>query len=168
MDVNEFKEKALPLKNKLFRIALRLLNNFEEAEDAIQEVYIRLWNNRDKLTSASHLEAMAVTITRNYCIDLNRKKKILLFEINDEVINVNIDSPEKEFLQNEIYHIIHKAINELPENQKLALQLKDIEGLSLNEIANIMHVSNGNVRVLLSRARTHLKSLLKTKYRAEL
>ena len=111
---------------------------------------------------------MAVTMTRNYCIDLKRKKKFTFFDLNEQIEQHFASTPEKEFFNNEIYNLLHKAIDDLPENQKLAIQLKDIEGLSLDEIANIMQITNGNLRVLLSRARNKLKTLLKTKYKVEL
>ena len=78
MNVDDFKIKLLPAKNKLFRIALRLLNDSIEAEDAVQEVYMKLWLKRDEIDEFINPEAFAVTVTKNHCIDKLRTKKYQL------------------------------------------------------------------------------------------
>jgi RNA polymerase sigma factor (sigma-70 family) len=160
MDVNDFKIRALPVKNKLFRIAKRLLNNTEDAEDAVQEVFMKLWQRKDELDAYTSLEALAVTITKNHCIDKLRVKKMQFSEINEDVFLHSMETPEKDFVRNEAFNQIAKIISMLPENQKIALHLRDIEGYPIEEIAGILETSAGNVRVILSRARNQVKNIL--------
>src|ERR1035437_5019654 len=75
MDLREFKIQVFPLKNKLFRIANRLLDDSEDAKDIVQEVFIKLWNMRDKLDIYRSVEALAVVSTRNLCLDKLKTKK---------------------------------------------------------------------------------------------
>jgi len=165
METDDFKIKILPLKNRLFRIAFRLLNNYEEAEDALQEVMLKIWGKRHEIDKYPNMEAFAVTVTKNYCIDLLRKKKVKILEINEEIFEISSDNPEKGFEKTELFELINKAISELPELSKLAIQLREIEGYSTDEIAKIMDTTVGNVRVILSRARNQLRNILVNKYK---
>jgi RNA polymerase sigma-70 factor (family 1) len=165
MNIDEFRKEVLQVKNKLFRIAKRLLNDYEEAEDAVQDIFLKLWENRSNLNKYQNIEAFAVTVTKNYCIDLLRKKKMKLVEMNEEYIEPVMENPEKIFESQESFNIIRYLIDNLPENQRLVIQLRDIEGFSTSEIADIMNISVGNVRVLLSRARNSIRNILTKKYR---
>lgn len=160
MDIEEFKIKALPVKNKLFRIAKRLLNNHEEAEDAVQEAFIKLWMKRDELDKYKNIEAFAVTMTKNLCIDMLRSKKAPMSELNEEFQSSHFETPEQSYEKNETFNQIRQAIDTLPENQKIAIQLRDIEGYEMDEIAKILDTSIGNIRVILSRARNTVKDRL--------
>ena len=165
MEIIEFKEKALPLKNKLFRIARRLLNSYEEAEDALQEVYLKLWEKRNSISDYQSIEAFAVTMIKNQCIDFLRKKSRTFSEIHEESMSIIEINPEKNFDNKEMFEKINNIINQLPENQKLAMQMRDIEGFEIKEIADILQTSIGNVRVILSRARTEVRNILINKYK---
>lgn len=165
MDVDEFKIKVMPLKNRLFRIVKRLLNDFETSEDALQEIMIKLWDKRNELEKHPNLEALAITITKNYCIDILRSKKIIPMEMNEEILEHHSDNPEMELEKSEVYKVLNNAISRLPDLQKLVLQLKDIEGYSYEEIAKILDKSVGTIRVTLSRARNHLRNILVDKYK---
>jgi RNA polymerase sigma-70 factor (ECF subfamily) len=165
MDVDEFKIKIMPLKDKLFRIVKRLLNDYETSEDALQEIMIKLWDKRNELKKHPNLEALVVTITKNYCIDLIRTKKIIPMEMNEEILEHHSDNPEIELEKSEVNNVLNNAISKLPDIQKLILQLKDIEGYSYEEIANILDKSVGTIRVTLSRARNQLRNILVNKYK---
>ncbi|ROL62335.1 RNA polymerase sigma factor [Bacteroidetes/Chlorobi group bacterium ChocPot_Mid] len=165
MDVDEFKIKIMPLKDKLFRIVKRLLNDYETSEDALQEIMIKLWDKRNELEKHPNLEALVVTITKNYCIDLIRTKKIIPMEMNEEILEHHSDNPEIELEKSEVNNVLNNAISKLPDIQKLILQLKDIEGYSYEEIANILDKSVGTIRVTLSRARNQLRNILVNKYK---
>lgn len=165
MDLKEYKEKVLPLKNKLFNIAKRLLNSYEEAEDALQEVYLKLWEKRNSISEYKSIEAFAVVILKNHCIDLLRKKNIMLTEIDEEILESKSINPEKDLADKQIFGHINRIINQLPKNQKLAIQMRDIDGCELDEIAEILETSIGNVRVILSRARSEVRKILVNKYK---
>jgi len=165
MELEDFKIKVLPLKNRLFRIAGRLLNNYEDAEDALQEIMLKIWEKRNDIDKYQNIEAFAVTVTKNYCIDLLRAKKTTNFEINEEVIEIQADNPEKGYEKSELFELLKKGMSELPDVSKLTLQLREIEGYSIDEIAKILGTSLGNVRVILSRARNQLRNILVKKYK---
>ncbi len=165
MVLEDFKIQVLPLKSRLFRITKRLLNNYEEAEDALQEIMIKIWEKRDELDKYQNIEAFAVTVTKNYCIDKLRVKKITQLEINEEILEVKSDNPEIGFEKSELSELINKAISSLPELPKLTIQLREIEGYSIDEIAKILDTTVGNVRVILSRARNQLRNILIKKYK---
>jgi len=165
MELEDFKIKVIPLKNKLFRIAKRLLNDYELAEDAMQEIMIKLWEKRFELDKHPNIEAFSVTVTKNYCIDILRAKKVSTIEINEEILENRMDNPDNSFEKSELQMLVSKAIAYLPEMQRLVLQLREIEGYSIEEIAFMLDTSIGNVRVILSRARLQLKSILINKYK---
>ena len=157
----------MPLKNRLFRIAFRLLSNREEAEDAVQEVYIKLWQSREKLSEYKTITGFAITVTKNYCIDLLRKKKATFSEIYDDALEGSTPTPEKQVLNKELYGQIEYLISKLPESQKLAIQLRDIEGMEMKEIADIMKIKVGHLRVLLSRARAEVRNKMIKQFKVE-
>src|SRR5687768_83056 len=75
MDLEAFEKRVLPAKNKLFRFALRFLGNEEEAKDIVQEVFIRVWNGREKMNEVHNWEAWCMRITRNLSLDRVRLMK---------------------------------------------------------------------------------------------
>ena len=76
MKSSEFKLLVMPHSSRLYRMAFRLMNNREEAEDIVQEVYVKLWGIRNELNSYNSIEALAVRITRNLCLDKLRRRKV--------------------------------------------------------------------------------------------
>jgi RNA polymerase sigma factor (sigma-70 family) len=161
MDSNRFKKEVLPLKNKLYRFAGGLLGDDDEAQDAIQEVFIKLWNLGDNLDSLNSLEAFAMKVTKNHCLDRIKVRrtvsieqtKSLLFEHNRE------ESIEKQAeLRDEVIHIKH-MMSALPELQRMVMQLRDIEGYEFEEIEETLGISLNSVRVNLSRARKKIREM---------
>ena len=119
MNQNEFVILITPFKDKLFRLAKRLLVSTEEAEDATQEVLLKLWNNKENLDSYKSLEAFSMTITKNYCLDqLKAKRSGNLKLVHDNYIDRE-PSLEKQLEAKDSLNWVEKAINELPEQQKL-------------------------------------------------
>lgn len=166
MDKEEFKYNFLPLKDKIFRIAKRLLNNQEDAEDAVQEIYLKLWNKRYDLDNYKSYEALALVTSKNHCIDKLRTKKKIFSDIDLSNIPAN-----NEFVANteynDIFKYIEKAITELPDQQKIIIQLRDIEGFSTEKIKEITGLTDVNIRVNLSRARKKIREILVRKYEYE-
>ena len=161
MTKQEFKTRVLPTKAKLYRLALSMLNSRQEAEDTLQDVYLRLWNMRDQLMQYNSIEALAVTVTKNLCVDKlrsyrNRKQNegglenILLAsdERQDPVQRLELD---------ESMRCVRKCIKELPQQQRLLIQLRDIELYSYGEIAEMTGLKVNNIRVALSRARKSVR-----------
>lgn len=163
MNQNDFVKLIAPFKDKLFRLAKRLLVSTEEAEDATQEVILKLWNNKENLDSYKSIEAFSMTITKNYCLDqLKAKRSGNLKLVHDNYIERD-PSLENQLEAKDTLNWVEKAINELPEQQKLIIQMRDIEEYEFEEIAKIMDMNETAIRVALSRARKTIRTfILKT------
>jgi RNA polymerase sigma-70 factor (ECF subfamily) len=140
---------------KLYGFAFRILRNREEAEDVVQEVFIKLWNMGDKLDQYKSIDALATTMTKNYCIDLLRKKKHGYQGEYDmiESLNITSPSPHEQMENRESGEILQLIIAGLPESFRVVIQLRDIEGASYEEIAEKTDQNINTLRVTLSRAR---------------
>ncbi len=163
MEQNIFVDRVMPFKDKLFRFAKRILISSEEAEDATQEVLLKLWNRRNDLDKYKSLEAFAMTITKNYCLDKLKNKH----SSNLSLVHSNYDSgnknPEQITELNNTVDLVKEVIKTLPEQQRMAIQLRDIEHYTLEEMEEVLGVSNSTIRVNLSRARKKVREeLIKT------
>jgi RNA polymerase sigma factor (sigma-70 family) len=159
MTVEDFKREVFPLKNKLFRLAKRILDNVEESEDMVQETFIKLWNRRDKLDEYRSVEALAVVTTRNLCLDKLKAKKYpseSIERLRNEVEETGYE--EKQDLSDMIQKI-HHIIKTLPELQRTVIHLRDIEGYDFDEISGILDMNENAVRVNLSRARKKIREM---------
>jgi len=167
MTTNEFKHKILPLSLRIFPLAARMLKNDEEAEDAVQDIMIKLWNIRKQLNKHPNVPGFVFLTTRNYCLDQLKKKKIKQEAIlNPRLIaDLYINQDQIEF--EDVLKLVHQILNELPQNQKEVLLMRDIDGLEFDEIVAITNLKIEHIRVLLSRARKHLRVQLKKTYHYE-
>ena len=156
----EFLNIVMPFKDKVFRLAKRLLVSQEEAEDATQELLFKLWKNRDKIASYRNTEAFAMTMTKNYCYDRLKSKQAS----NLTLIHSNYKEKETS-LENKLEYIdsvdrVHLLIDNLPDQQKLIIQLRDIEQYDFEEICEMVNMKPTAVRVSLSRARKKIREQL--------
>jgi len=151
----EFNNQVLLLSRKLYTTAFRFLKRQEEAEDAVQEVFIRLWNRLDELDRYNSLEAFAVTTVKNYCIDLLRREKLQGYGEESTALHIvnNEPSPHEKLENDETASILNRIIRELPELYREIITLKEIDGLSYEEIAETTNQNINTLRVNLSRAR---------------
>ena len=158
-----FKQAYYSLHPKLYRVAFAILKNAEDAEDILQDVYCKLWDDRDKLVDIQKPEAYCVTLIKNLCMDFFRSSKATLYEQNIEDYDLPDKSPdaETELVHKEKVEIIKSLLLHLPEKQQRVLDLRAFAGCSPEEIEKITGESSENVRVLLSRARNTLKIKLK-------
>ena len=157
MNQNEFVQIITPFKDKLFRLAKRMLVSTEEAEDATQEVLVRLWNKNSALEQYNSVEALAMTMTKNYCLDQLKSKRASNLQIvhnnyQDKQVSVETQIEHQNTLQ-----WTEKLIGELPEQQRMILQLREIEEYEFSEIAQVLEMNETAVRVALSRARKTLR-----------
>lgn len=164
MNQIEFLKIINPFKDKVFRIAKRLLVSSEEAEDATQEVLIRLWNKKEGLEKYNSVEALAVTMTKNYCLDQLKSKRAS----NLKLVHSNYSDREagidKQVEDKDSWSWVEKIMNELPEQQRLIVQMRDVEEYEFNEIAQALEMNETAVRVALSRARKMIKEKLVEKH----
>lgn len=163
MNQNEFVLLINPFKDKLFRLAKRLLVSTEEAEDATQEILVKLWCKNENLESYNSIEAMAMTMTKNYCLDQLKSKRASNLKIVHTNFSDRAPGLDKKVEDNDSLNWVEKIINQLPEQQRLILQLRDIEQCEFSEIAKIVEMNETAVRVALSRARKTIREyMLKT------
>ena len=155
-----FQNDVLPLKNKLFRLALRITLNREEAEDVVQDTLIKVWNARDRWQELDSIEASSLTIARNLSLDRIKKmdnQNDSLEEQTTERLDETSSTPSERMIQKDKLNIVRNIINELPEKQRSCLQLRDIEGKSYKEIADILSITEDQVKVNIFRARQTVK-----------
>jgi RNA polymerase sigma factor (sigma-70 family) len=151
----DFESLIQQLGRKLYGFAFRILRNQEEAEDVVQEIFIKLWNMGEKLNEYKSIEALATAMTKNYCIDLIRRQKHNFkgdFNLN-EYNNVLSPSPHEQLENSESGAILHMIIEKLPDNYRYIIKLRDIEGIPFEEIAEKTEQNINTLRVTLSRAR---------------
>jgi RNA polymerase sigma-70 factor (ECF subfamily) len=158
-------QTILPLKNKLFRYALRIVGNEMLAEDIVQEVFLKVWNKEEELKTIDNSEAWVMTVTRNLALDKLRRKKKYVEDINNHLsIADKTFTPEQTAESCDMMEIIHREIANLPEAQNQVIHLRDIEGYSYKEIAEITGMTEDKVKVYLHRARQKLRITLSQYY----
>lgn len=157
-----FKNDILPLKDRLFRLALRICMNREEAEDIVQDTLMRLWTGRAEWDTINNIETYTLTICRNIALDATRKKERQTLSLDDTAHDMadNVDTPDEALTRQQQMGTVRKLINSLPEKQRTIVQLRDIEGKTYQEIAETMQISLSDVKVNLFRARGKLKEQL--------
>ena len=156
-----FRNDVLPLKNELYRLALRITLNPAEAEDIVQETMIKVWNKREQWDDIESIEAFCLTICRNISLDKMRKmenqNQSLEEGEHDAPDQSYASNPEEQAMQQDKLKLIRRLINALPEKQRSAMQLRDFEGKSYKEIAQIMDISEEQVKVNIFRARQAIR-----------
>lgn len=160
MNQIEFIKTINPFKNKLFRLAKRLLISNDEAQDACQEILVKLWNKKEDLQNFKSIEAFAMTLTKNYCLDELKSKKSNNLRIENYEFENKNNNLEKDLEISDSLNWIKKAIDKLPEQQKIIIQLRDIEQYEFEEIAEILQMNQTAIRVALSRARNTIKDFM--------
>ena len=154
-----FRNDILPLKDKLYRLALRITLDSAEAEDIVQDTMIRVWNKRDEWAQFNSIEAFCLTVARNLAIDRSQKSEAQNIELTTETQEMSDGStPERQLERSEQMDLVRKLINELPEKQRTIIQLRDIEEKSYKEIADVMQLTEDQVKVTLFRARQRIKA----------
>lgn len=160
MTQTEFLNIVMPFKDKIFRLAKRLLVSTEEAEDATQEILVKLWNNKTKFESYKNVEAFSMTMTKNFCLDKLKSKQAQNLKIVHSNYQDNNVSLQRQVELNDSLSWVERIIEDLPEQQKMVIQLRDIEQYDYDEIAKMLDMNNTAVRVTLSRARKTIREKL--------
>ncbi|MBP1542218.1 MAG: sigma-70 family RNA polymerase sigma factor [Prevotella sp.] len=156
-----FQNNVLPLKNQLYRLALRITQNAEEAEDVVQETMMKVWNRRNEWQQLESIEAFCLTVCRNVAVDKIRRKDNLaqsLDDTTDVVDHSHSANPEEQTVQHDRIRLVRRLISQLPEKQRCCMQLRDIEGKSYRDIATILDISEQQVKVNIFRARQTIKN----------
>lgn len=163
MKQKEFLSTVLPFKDKLYRLAKRLLVSSDEAEDAVQEIFLKLWNGKEKIGKYKNPEAFAMTMTKNYCLDRLKSKQAGNMKIVHSNFQ-NSENVEKQVEANDGVSLVFQIMETLPEQQRMILQLRDVEQYEYAEIAEMLDLNETAIRVALSRARKAIREEMIKKY----
>lgn len=155
MESAEFRKVWLPLGEAVYRVALYILEDTDDASDAVQDLFLKLWNSRDRLDSVQNPKAYAITLIRNLCIDrIRRATRARMVEADE-----NLPAPEEDtMLAREKIQRVLNLIEGLPSRQRQLARMRLLDGLEYSEIARRTGVSENNARVLVSIARKTIKT----------
>lgn len=161
MSTQEFQIQVLPVKDKLFRLAYRMTGSALEAEDLVQEVFLKVWNGRSELESVHNVEAWCMRIAKNLAIDRLRSKHWTT-RTDEEPVLAQADSatPYQIAEQADTFAHIRQIMNQLPEKHRQVMELRDIEGLSYEEICEVLSMTLPQVKTNLFRARQAVREAL--------
>lgn len=165
MSLKAYKERISPVKNKLYRFALGIVRDPAEAEDIVQEILIKIWRQWEEIHTIQNLEAWSMRLTKNLAIDKLRSRHRRTEDL-DRAYQVEVDGPDpyESVVTGDTIGQIRQLMDRLPENQRLVMNLRDIEGLSYQEISEALDMPMPQVKVNLFRARTQIRNhLVKSK-----
>ncbi|MFB6317706.1 RNA polymerase sigma factor [Saccharicrinis sp. FJH54] len=168
MNATEFKQQVVSLSDRLYPMVARMLGNAETAEDAIQEIMIRLWDKRRQLKHHPNVPGFVFFTARNYCLDLLKKSNPVFEkagEMHQSGWSENRGPADLEW--KELNVLIQDVIKTLPDQQHEIITLRDLDGLEFKEIAGLTNLNVEHIRVLLSRARKQVALELKKIYSYE-
>ena len=162
MQTEYFKNKILPLKNKLFRKALGITESVVDAENVVQDVMMRLWEKRADWSKIENIEVYCMVLTKNIALDVIKKSGHNNDSINNENIRrlaSEIQEPLEKTVLDDMYGWLWKLIKSLPEKQQEIIRLREIEEMSYLEIAEEMNIPESQVKITLFRARKKIKEI---------
>lgn len=151
-----FKNKILPLRQQLLAVALKMLSETQDAEDAVQETLLKIWNQRDSLDMYDNVATFTTTVCKNLCLDRirarSRMNEIEMQDWQGDAIN-----PYQQLELTDDVSLIKNIIQTLPRLQQMIITMKDVDGYEVKEIAEIVGANAESVRVNLSRARKKVR-----------
>lgn len=160
----DFFNQVLPVRNKLYRFALRILGSVEEAEDVVQEVLIKVWDRKQELAPLQNAEAWCMRVTKNLSLDRLKAHGTRYAAPLEAAEKISTgETPDLTTERRDLLAHIHQIIQQLPEKQRMIIQLRDIEGYTYKEIAAILELSVDQVKVSLFRARKTIKTQMERK-----
>ncbi|HEV9038338.1 MAG TPA: sigma-70 family RNA polymerase sigma factor [Puia sp.] len=161
MSEEAFKQHILPMKDKLFRFAYRFLQDVQEAEDAVQDVMAGVWARRAEWLQWKSIPAYCMTATRNNCLDRLRRRTTTTIR---EGAAAEISSPDRDpyekVTNKEMMRRIQECIDDLPPQQQHVIRLREMEGFSYNEIAEVLDMTLDQVKVNLFRGRSAIRKTI--------
>ncbi len=145
------------MQSAFYRTARRLLKSNGDAQDVVQEVVVKMWTNRKQITHYDNLETYGLRIVRNKCLDLLRSSRYRNTESNHDLEIATDLSPHKKLDDTEQIKLIDAILEKLPVDEQMIIELRSLEQKSITEIAEIVGITENNVRVKLSRTRKKIK-----------
>lgn len=162
MSLELFLSQVVPVRQKLYRFACRLLNSEEDAKDVTQDALMKVWHQQERMGELQNLEAWCMRIVRNLALDRLKAKKYRVTETLDHAAAQpeQQQSPYQAAARQDVMNRVHHAINALPEKYRTIIQLRDIDGFAYQEIAEILDISLSEVKINLHRARKAVREQL--------
>ena len=158
MDAREFKQRFLPHHRLLYRVAYQLTGNAQDAEDLLQDLYLKLWQKRDDLPDEAMKEAYLVTMIRHLFIDQRRQKRLDdSAELKNEEGPPDERSLDQQIDSKDEARQMEGLINELPERDGRIIRMHLVEDRSYEEIEQDTGLSQGNIRIIVMRTKKKLK-----------
>lgn len=157
MELETFKITVLPLRKKLINISWRMMEDKSDAEDIVQETFLKLWLIREKLDGYNSVEALAIQVAKNLALDKLKRHRPEGPDIETLSLDSGYRSPAEQLEQRDAAERIRQLIGQLPTLQQTIIRMKDVEGCELAEIAEITGTQVEAVRVNLSRARKKIR-----------
>ncbi len=149
------------MKDKLYRFALSFLKDVQEAEDAVQDVMAGIWDRRAEWPQWNNIPAYCMTATRNNCLDRLRRRRIVAVEPEKaSLINSSDKDPYEQVTNKEMLYRIRQCMDRLPSNQQQVIRLREMEGFSYNEIADMLDMTLDQVKINLFRGRNTIKKTI--------
>jgi RNA polymerase sigma-70 factor (ECF subfamily) len=162
MKETSFRNDVLPLKDELFRLALRITQDTADAEDVVQETMLKVWSRREQWHELQSMEAFCLTICRNMALDKVKRAGRHNASIDDGQGHERPDSsyaanPEEQAVQRDRVMMVRRLIAQLPEKQRTCMQLRDMEGKAYRDIAAVVGITEQQVKINIFRARQALR-----------
>ncbi len=166
MTTEDFKQRMMPFARKLYPMMKRILGSDEDTRDAMQELMIRLWNKRKELMVCQNLGAYVAVAARNFCYDVRKRKKLPSSDYSVDILIPGMNSELQQEASEKLYWV-HQVIARLPEKYREVLLMREIDGLTIEEIHHLTGYEMPHIRVLLSRSRTKVREEIEKIYNYE-
>ena len=165
MNADVFKQIFLPYHKKMYRIAFRMVGNQADAEDIVQETYIKLWKKKNEIASIENTEGFAIAVLKNTCLDFLRKMKPEIVDLS--IVIQEFSSLENQLENQEKLRQVEIIVKQLPKRHQQLIYLKHYKNLSDKEIEEITGLKPGNIKTIISRARKTIKEQFSIIYKNE-
>ncbi|NLK86073.1 MAG: sigma-70 family RNA polymerase sigma factor [Clostridiaceae bacterium] len=170
-DVAAFEELIDSYQKKVFNLALRIIGNYDDAADLAQETFVRIYKAISNFKEQSSFSTWVYRITTNVCLDELRRRKNKKVVSLDEDIHMNDGDMKRQVMsedpgpdeaaeREEVRRVVNDAINKLSEDLRVVITLRDLQGMSYEEIAKTLDLPGGTVKSRINRARLALKKVL--------
>ena len=159
--MTDFRNIWMPLSDRFYRVAYYMLESEQEAEDAVQELYLKLWKSRDCLHDLRNPVSYGLSLLKNICIDRIRRRQIRIYDPLDTGMAMPDSLPDKRLSDKDLLKKALEEIGRLPDKQSQVMKLIILEDLDYKEVSERTGLSQVHVRVLVSTARKTLKQKLK-------
>ena len=160
MTITEYNGFIDSESRKLYAFAYKMLKNQQESEDIVQNVLVKLWKKRDELDNINNLKTLAITMTKNECIDVLRRWRFSeKSDVDSAAQQEKSDSlsPLENMVSDETRNMMRQIISDMESPYKEVITMREIEGLPYEEIAGMTSLTVNNLRVIVSRARQIIK-----------